>query len=117
MYVLPANKGKGRTRIDEQTVKRICYHYLVTGNSIRYMEKLFKIPRSTIHNCITKYAHQCIPYYTNNLIKERTRSKIAEFKHTGKVVNIDYKGDISDNMDTWGNEHNIPIMKDFYHDF
>ena len=113
MYVFPANKGKGRARIDEQTIKRICYYYLVTGNSIRYMEKLFKIPRSTIHNCITKYAQDCIPYHTNEMIKQRTCSNIAEFKHTGKVVNIDYRGDINDGTDTWTNEHDIPIMKEF----
>lgn len=100
--------------IDENTIKKICYQFIVTGNSIRYISKQFKVPRSTVHRCITTYAERVLPYEVYRQIKVRIRSNKAEFQLTGRVKNIDYRGDISDNSDTWQNENGLAIVKDYY---
>lgn len=100
--------------IDENTIKKICYHYVVTGNSIRYIAKQFKVPRSTVHRCLTTYAEKVLPYEVYRQVKARIQSNKAEYQLTGKINNIDYRGDISDNPDTWQNDSGLMIVKDYY---
>lgn len=95
---------------------KIAYRYYVTGESVRDVAKHFNIGKTTVGEAIKDYGKRYLDYGTYQKVRNRVDSNMRDFRKYGKLHKIKYRADITDDKDTWVNEHGATIANHHYED-